>query len=100
MAIGRKLAGLAGLTAAVYALVLRPRMNRWGATDEEAEDTYPGGEFIPDGVRSSTMAVTIEAPPASVWPWLVQMGYDRAGWYSWDRLDNGGRPSAREVHPE
>ena len=40
MAIGRKLAGLAGLTAAVYALVLRPRMDRWGATDEEVEDTY------------------------------------------------------------
>jgi hypothetical protein len=39
--IGRKPAGLAGLTAAVYGLVLRPRMNRWGATDEEVEDTYP-----------------------------------------------------------
>ncbi len=35
-----------------------------------------------------------------MWPWLVQMGYGRAGWYSWDRLDNGGRPSAKEVHPE
>ncbi len=46
------------------------------------------------------MAVTIEAPPSQVWPWLVQMGWDRAGWYSWDRLDNGGRPSAQEVHPE
>ncbi|MEU5261976.1 hypothetical protein [Amycolatopsis sp. NPDC021455] len=46
------------------------------------------------------MAVTIEAPPDAVWPWLVQLGGDRAGWYSWDRLDNAGRPSAREVHPE
>ncbi|HUC36224.1 MAG TPA: hypothetical protein VMR97_03790 [Acidimicrobiales bacterium] len=46
------------------------------------------------------MAVTIEAPPHQVWPWLVQMGGDRGGWYSWDRLDNGGRPSAQEVHPE
>ena len=46
------------------------------------------------------MAVTIEAPPSEVWPWLVQMGWDRAGWYSWDRLDNGGRPSAHAVHPE
>ena len=100
MAIGRELAGLAGLTAAVYALVLRPRMDRWGATDEEVQDTYPGRELIPDGVRSSTMAITIEAPPGRVWPWLVQMRYDRAGWYSWDRLGNGGRPSATEVHPE
>jgi len=46
------------------------------------------------------MAVTIDAPPDQVWPWLVQLGGDRAGWYSWDRLDNAGRPSAREIHPE
>ena len=44
--------------------------------------------------------ITIDAPPAAVWPWLVQMGWDRGGWYSWDRLDNGGRPSAQAVHPE
>jgi proline iminopeptidase len=46
------------------------------------------------------MAVTIDAPPEQVWPWLVQLGWDRAGWYSWDLLDNAGRPSATEVHPE
>src|SRR6516165_5923737 len=52
------------------------------------------------GERGATMAVTIEVPSDQVWPWLAQMGGDRAGWYSWDRLDNGGRPSAHEVHPE
>lgn len=46
------------------------------------------------------MAVTLEAPPRRVWPWLVQMGYDRAGWYSWDRLDHLGIPSADRIHPE
>jgi hypothetical protein len=46
------------------------------------------------------MAITIDAPPSAVWPWLAQMGCDRAGFYSWDRLDNGGRPSATELHPE
>jgi len=46
------------------------------------------------------MAVTIDVPPDQVWPWLVQMGGGRGGWYSWDRLDNGGRPSATEIHPE
>ncbi len=46
------------------------------------------------------MAVTIDAPPSSVWPWLVQMGFDRAGWYSWDWLDRGGIPSAERVHEE
>ena len=44
--------------------------------------------------------MTIDAPPALVWPWLVQMGCDRAGWYSWDRLDNGSVPSAERIHPE
>ena len=46
------------------------------------------------------MAVTIDAPPSHVWPWLVQMGTDRAGWYSWDRLDNFGRRSTESIHPE
>ncbi len=96
----RKLAGLGGLAAVVYGLGLRPRLVRWGATEDEVARTYPGRELIPDGTRAATMATTIEAPPAQVWPWLVQMGWDRAGWYSWDRLDNGGRPSAHEVHSE
>jgi proline iminopeptidase len=46
------------------------------------------------------MATTIAAPPERVWPWLVQMGCDRAGFYSFDRLDNGGRPSAEHINPE
>lgn len=61
---------------------------------------FPHAELVPEGKRSGTMAVTIEAAPEQVWPWLVQMGWDRGGWYSWDRLDNAGRPSATEVHPE
>jgi hypothetical protein len=63
-------------------------------------EAYPGAEFVPGGERAGTMAVTIDAPPGRVWPWLVQMGWDRSGWYSWDRIDNAGRPSATEVHPE
>ncbi len=88
--------GLAG----GYALVVRPRLLRWGATEDEVRGPYPGGEIIPGGTRSATMAVTIDAPPSRVWPWLVQMGHDRAGWYSWDRLDNFGRRSAERIHPE
>ena len=75
-------------------------MLRWGATDEEVHRPYPGADLVPGGKRGATMAVTIDAPPARVWPWLVQMGCDRAGWYSWDALDNGGVPSARRIHPE
>ena len=96
----RKLVGGAGLVAAAYALVLRPRLVRWGASDEEVARRFPGEELIPGGTRAATMAITIEAPPAEVWPWLVQMGCNRAGWYSWDRLDNGGRQSAHELHLE
>jgi proline iminopeptidase len=73
---------------------------RWGATDEEVAGPYPGAGLVPDGERGPTMAVTIDAPPDQVWPWLVQMGGDRGGWYSWDHLDNAGRPSAQIVHPE
>jgi hypothetical protein len=102
MTVGRKIVGVA-VTAAVevvYAAWVRPRLMRWGATDEEVTGAYPGAELVPHGQRAATMAVTIGAPPDQVWPWLVQMGGDRGGWYSWDRLDNGGRPSATEVHPE
>ncbi len=95
-----KIAGAIGLIGGAYALVVRPRLLRWGATDEEVEGPYPGAELIPGGTRGATMATTIDAPPERVWPWLVQMGYGRAGWYSWDHLDNFGRPSAEELHPE
>jgi hypothetical protein len=100
MTVARKIAGMAGTAAVVYAVWVRPRLMRWGATDEEVAGPYPGADLVPDGERGATMAVTIDAPPEQVWQWLVQLGGDRGGWYSWDRLDNAGRPSAREVHPE
>jgi hypothetical protein len=84
-----------------YALVVRPRLVRWGATDDDLARPYPGATIIPGGQRSSaTMAVTIDVPPSEVWPWLVQMGCGRAGWYSWDHLDNWGLSSADRIHPE
>jgi hypothetical protein len=98
--IGRKLTAILGIAVSAYALAVRPRLLRWGATDEELRGPYPGADLIPRGERGATMAVTIEAPPARVWPWLVQMGCDRAGWYSWDRFDNGGFPSADRIHLE
>ena len=100
MAAGRRVAYGAGIAAVVYGSWVRRRLVRWGATNEEVDGPYPGAELVREGRRSATMAVTIAAPPDQVWPWLVQMGSGRGGWYSWDRLDNGGRPSAREVHPE
>jgi len=84
---GRRLVGGVALAGVVYGLVVRTRLVRWGASDEEVARTFPGQELIPGGTRAATMAITIEAPPGEVWPWLVQMGWNRAGWYSWDRLE-------------
>jgi proline iminopeptidase len=93
-------AGIAGAAAVAHGRLLRPRLWRWGASDDEVAGPYPGAELVPDGERGVTMAVTIDAPPDRVWPWLMQLGGDRGGWYSWDHLDNAGRSSAHEVHPE
>jgi len=71
------------------------------ATLEERNRHLPGDELIREPIGSLTNAIDIAAPPDRVWPWIVQMGAGtRAGWYSYDRLDNGGRPSATRVMPE
>jgi hypothetical protein len=71
------------------------------ATVAERAQRLPGDDQIPHAVDVLTHAVTIGSPPRDVWPWLVQMGAgSRAGWYSYDWLDNGRRPSARRILPE
>jgi hypothetical protein len=65
------------------------------ATSDEAERPLPGDELIAQPIGFLVHAVTIQRPAHDVWPWLAQMGAgNRAGWYSYDLLDNGGRPSA------
>jgi hypothetical protein len=61
---------------------------RWGATEAEVAEVLPGDELLADPTLTTTRAITIDAPAASVWPWLVQMGQDRAGFYSYDWLEN------------
>jgi hypothetical protein len=56
--------------------------------------------LVPDPLFTSTHAITINAPPDQVWPWIAQMGAGRAGWYSWDAIDNGATPSSTSVRPE
>lgn len=70
------------------------------ATDEELARDLPGDEFIAHPLGVATHAVTIFKPAREVWPWLVQMGAGRGGWYSYDRLDNGGYPSATRIVTE
>jgi len=84
----------------VYLSLIRPRQLRWGATDAEVERSMPGDDVVVDPTFDATRAVTIEARPEEIWPWIVQIGYDRAGWYSYDWIDNLGRPSAERIIPE
>lgn len=71
----------------VYALAVRPRLQRWGSTADERLQRFPGD---PDAkpLSTTTRAVTIEAPAREVWQWLVQIGQDRGGFYSYDWLEN------------
>ena len=70
-----------------------------GATEVEVSRSLPGDGVVQKADFVATRAITIHATPQQVWPWLVQMGSGRAGWYSYDRLDNAGVPSAIEIIP-
>jgi hypothetical protein len=80
--------------------LIRRRHLRWGATDAELAAPMPGDELVPRSSFTATRAITIDAPPEAVWPWLVQLGYRRAGWYTYDLFDNAGYPSADRILPE
>jgi hypothetical protein len=86
-------------SGAAYFLVVRPRLREWGIDPVEAELPLPGDDLVPDPTAIETRGIAIDAPPSAIWPWLVQMGFERAGWYSYDALDNKGASAAR-VMPE
>ncbi|HTX70890.1 MAG TPA: SRPBCC family protein [Thermoleophilia bacterium] len=73
---------------------------RWGATDAEVAAPMQGDELVVPATFLSTRAISIAAPPEAVWPWIVQMGYGRGGFYTYDLIDNGGYPSADRVLDE
>jgi hypothetical protein len=89
-----------GIGLGVYLRVIRPWQLRWGATDDEVRRVMPGDEIVARPTFNGTRAVTVAAPPSLIWPWIVQIGFSRAGWYSYDLLDNVGRPSATRIIPE
>jgi pimeloyl-ACP methyl ester carboxylesterase/uncharacterized protein YndB with AHSA1/START domain len=70
------------------------------AAAPRAPQAFPGDDLLPEAKATVAHHVDIDAPPEQVWPWLVQMGRRRGGWYSWDVLDNGGVPSADRIVPE
>lgn len=95
-----------------YEALLRPWMLDWGSTKQERRRPLPGDEVTndidPAGMARHTRAVTIDAPPEAVWPWLVQIGDCRAGFYSYDWFERAtrtvhyvdGKHSATRIHPE
>jgi hypothetical protein len=88
---------LAGLPLFVTAPLYRRWHLRWGATDEEVQAPMPGEGIVPKASFNGTRAITVDAPPERVWPWIVQMGYRRAGFYTYALLDNAGYESADRI---
>jgi len=91
---------IASTAAILYARYGRPWQLTWGATPDEVSKPLPGDELVTRPTFNATRAITIDATPQEIWPWLVQAGVTRAGWYSYDILDNLGHRSARRIIPE
>lgn len=92
---------LVGVVAlAVYLVAIRPWQLRWGATDEEVARRMSGDDIVKHPSFVATRGVTVRAKPADIWPWILQIGSRRAGFYSIDWMDNAGIPSAERIIPE
>ena len=101
IAAGTALAASGGVIA--YPLFFRRWCLTWGARPGEVSMKLPGDELLADAGLVSTRAVTIDAPPAAIWPWLVQMGSGRGGAYTYDWIENLlglHMHSARQVLPQ
>ena len=92
------IAGAAGTAA--YLKWIRLWHTTWGATPEEVSRVYPCDDVFVAPEWNATRAVTVAARPEQIWPFLVQISWGRAGWYSYDWVYNGGRPSTWELLPE
>jgi hypothetical protein len=98
------LAGLIASLAAVYAFWVRTSQLHWGATPAEIARPMPEDGVVPHPAFDATRAITIHARPGQIWPWLVQIGYGRAGFYGYDLIENpgggSGIRSAQKILPQ
>jgi hypothetical protein len=97
------IAAVGALATAIYILVFRPWHLGWGSTKSELTERLPGDEVKPVAGTQVTHAVTIYMPPPVVWKWLVQIGQNRGGFYSYDWIESmfGLRvKNLEEIHPE
>ena len=93
IAVGAAVAGAGWLAF----MATRQWWKTWGVVPDEATRALPGDDLVPEAQASDTRGITIEAPADHIWPWLVQMGYERGGWYSIDQLDMRGGSAERIV---
>jgi hypothetical protein len=82
--------GLSAVVGGLYATLGRRWIRQWGATQEEVRRPLPGDGLLAEAVYETTHAIDIDAPPEDVWPWLVQMGQGRGGFYSYEWVENLG----------
>lgn len=92
------------LLSAIYLLAIRPSALRWGATAEEVARSMPGDDIVSSPSFCATRGISIQGRPEDIWPWLVQIGYGRAGFYGYDLIENlgsgSGIRSADSILPE
>jgi len=93
-----------GIIMVAYIFIARPYQLGWGATTVEINRSMPGDERRGNPTFLATRAITIEDTPENIWPWLIQMGYGRAGFYGYDIIENLGSEngiySADRILPE
>lgn len=95
--------GIIILVIAGYHFVLRPRILRRGARVDEVSRILPGDEITPPEPFRSTMATTIKARPEAIWPWLLQVGWSRGAFYSYNKIEKlfgMDLHNADQIHPE
>ncbi len=85
-------------TSILLSPLLRSWYSNWGTTQEEGKMPLPGDDLVPEPVLVANRAITIAAPAAAVWPWLVQLGQGRGGFYSYQRLENLAGCRIRNAH--
>jgi hypothetical protein len=98
-----KWAAVAFLAYIAIVIVSRPWHSRWGSSDAELRAAMPGDDIVPNPHYTIQHAISIRAEPADVWPWLVQLGQDRGGFYSYawlERLVGDKIENADRIHPE
>jgi hypothetical protein len=90
----------AAVIAMAFIGLYRPWHLKWGATRDELARSMAGDDIVQRPAFNATRVVTVDARPEDIWPWIVQIGFGRAGWYSIDLFDNLGRHSSERIVPE